>query len=183
MRYWAEDEEIYLDRFLDEPDNDFSEAAAFLGRSVRSVEGKAFKMRQEESQKRYLAGRRPWTQKEIDFLKRQYYTTKCKHIGEALGRTERAVQKKAWDLGLQKLQKPAKVGDEIRRLNKEGYNSKEIGMMLGFSDVVIRQFCNRQKLPVVPVPKSQWQEKFREAERMRVVGIQITNGHNRLLEK
>lgn len=167
QRRWSEDEEIYLDYFLHEPDQDFKAVAEFLGRSVKSVSTKADRMRKLEKNKRYLEKRHPYSEKEIEFLKRNYQTMKYKEIAIALRRSEISVQKKAWRLGLEKLHKPIEKKEEILRLNAKGLNSKEIGNIVNLPPKVIREFCTRQGVKNVPVKKEEYQKKFREMETAR----------------
>lgn len=172
-RTWTEDEEIYLEYFMLDPDHTFKEAADFLGRTVTSVSAKVRYMRKRSRVKRYMPTHRPWSEKEIQFLKRRYCAVTNKEIAISLSRTERSVRKKAIDIGLRKSKQPRLVGAQIKEFNRQGLNSKQIGEKLGLPAIVVHQWCNRNGVEVIPVPKEESQATIRRMEGERFYGIKI----------
>lgn len=91
---------------------------------------------------------RPWTKREIAYLKRWHLRRPMRTIAAHLGRSEKSVQQGAVTQGITQhfpRQQPAEVRT-LRRLNKEGYTDTEAAGVLGRSRKTIHRWHRRMKL-------------------------------------
>lgn len=165
-RRWTTDEEDFLEAFYRDPDKNYDSIAEFLGRSKKEIESKRYRMNKDRGCEWYVV--RSWTDRETRFLKANYFFMESAQIAKSLKRSKASVDKKAFQLGLKKNSYPSKKSSEIKKLVDEGFNSKEIAKMTGFTPESIRKFCYRNNLKITYVAKEERQQAFRQAEQMRI---------------
>ncbi|EOG9484143.1 hypothetical protein ACLLFN_003206, partial [Listeria monocytogenes] len=95
---WTEDEDIYLEYFVYENDDNISKAAEFLGRTKDAVINRLVKLRKRDSSVSFI--RRPWTKKEDEILKNNYIIMSNDQLAERLRRTKASVAARKVLLGL-----------------------------------------------------------------------------------
>ncbi len=100
---------------------------------------------------------RPYTQKEVNYIKRKYAALPAKEIAEHLNRPvgsvmEKArrpvgsVMEKARLLGISKQKSLVDYDVEIRSLTAFGKTTVEIGKQLGISDRQVADYCYRNNI-------------------------------------
>jgi len=172
---WTEDEEIYLEYYLfgdaagDERETNYDAAADFLGIPNKKIMGKARKMRAKNKNVGHV--RKPFTEREIEYLRRSYGVQPSKDIAETLGRLQGTVINKANSLGLTKRKKISDFDKEIRKLAKEGYWRAEIARFLGLKKSSVVAYINRNGIKCDNAPKEITQQAWREDEEIRYHNI------------
>ncbi len=143
MTLWTEEEIDYLERYCYEPEETIEEVAMFLGRSRSSVASKIKRMRENHDIPLKL---RPYTQKEVNYIKRKYAALPAKEIAEHLNRPVGSVMEKARLLGISKQKSLVDYDVEIRSLTAFGKTTVEIGKQLGISDRQVADYCYRNNI-------------------------------------
>lgn len=169
---WTEDDEIYLEHYLFgdaaedfERESNYDSASVFLGIPTNKISRKATKMRQKGEAFGYI--RKPFTNKEIDFLKKTYCSSSVKDISKALRRSEGTIINKANELGLIKRIKISEYDHEIRYLASKGHYRTEIAKMLGLKKSSVIAYINRNGINCEYAPKEISQEFWRGDEAIR----------------
>lgn len=125
--YWDEDDEIYLEYFAFEGDSKLSVASEFLDRSTNAVGLRLTKLRANRTDY-YI--RKPWTEKEDEFIKNNYKSISYALIAMRFNRTHKAVMERARDLGLKKYMSLVALDGQIRQLADEGLCPADIARKL-----------------------------------------------------
>lgn len=169
---WTEDDEIYLEYYLYgdavedfERETNYDAASEFLEIPTKKISRKATKMRQRGENLGYV--RKPFTDKEIDFLRKSYAVYPAKHFAEAFGRLESTVINKANELGLTKRKKISEYDKEIRILANKGYHRAKIARVLGLRKSSVVAYINRNGIKCEYAPKEISQEFWRDDETIR----------------
>ena len=89
---WTEDEDVYLEYFAYEGDSGIQEAAEYLNRSKAAVVSRLQYLRKKDSNVRCL--KRKWSEKEDEFLRKNYRVMKKNELAKRLGRTCAAVDQR-----------------------------------------------------------------------------------------
>lgn len=144
-RRWSEDEELYLERYCYEPEEDIEDVAKFLGRTPASVASKLSRMRTycDVYVPRKL---RRYTKKEIEYIKKMYSSVPAAEIAKVLNRPVGSVMEKARQLNIRKQTSLKKYDVEIRKLAKLGKTTVEIGLLIGISDRQVADYCYRNSI-------------------------------------
>lgn len=169
---WTEDEEVYLEYYLFgdaaedfERETNYDSASEFLGIPNKKITRKATKMRQKGEDLGYV--RKPFSEKEIDFLRKSYDVYPVKYFAEAFGRLESTIVNKANELGLTKRKKIGEYDDEIRVLASKGYHRAKIARVLGLKKSSVVAYINRNKITCEYARKEISQEFWRNDETIR----------------
>lgn len=141
---WTEDDLIYLEYFVYEGDEKLKEAAKFLGRTLGAVETMLKRLRKENKNVYYI--NKKWTEKEDDFIRKNYQTMSGPTIAIRLGCTYGAVKNRRSFLGLKQKRTKEKEG-EIRKLLAEGYYLSQIARELGINLNTLRTYCITNEIP------------------------------------
>lgn len=150
MRKWTEDEEIYLEYFVYSCDSDIKEAEIFLNRSKKSVSEKLKRMRKKDRNIGLL--REKWTEREENFLIRNYLILTNKQLSEAINKTENAIANKKSRLNLRKEKHVKKHHNEIIELAKKGYRRRDIASELGIVYGSLNKYLIENKIHCERVP-------------------------------
>lgn len=86
---------------------------------------------------------REWTHRELAELRRLYPTVKSVAIAARLGRTDRAVRKKATRIGLRTKAKCGTHDHRIRAMWREGYFDWEIALAIDRTQQQVQQIRKR----------------------------------------
>jgi len=157
---WSEDDDIYLEYFAYENDQKIEEAAKFLGRSTNAVAARLVILRKRnEFNVSYLKKR--WTQKEDEFIKKNYMHMSNASIAENLHRTAQAVSCRKRFLGLRKNDSISVHRKSILKMIEKGYFRPEIARKLGVSLPALTTFLNLNNIYCKPVPYEERTRKIR----------------------
>jgi len=166
VKKWSEDDEIYLEYLAyDEELKNYDDAAEFLGRSNKSIRQKLYEMRRELPNIGYIE--KPWTDREIEFLRKNYLVIPADKLAERLRRTEGAVFQKAYKSGIRKRTRISDYDLEIREMASKGMYRYEIARELGLNANSVLYYINRNKIPCKHAPKEANQKHFRDEENLR----------------
>lgn len=164
--YWSEDDLIYLEYFLyDNDERRYKEAAEFLGRTVKAVSQKACEMRKETKDAGYI--NRPYSKKEIEFIRANYTVIETNKLAERLGRTIHSVMRKASVLGIHKRKSLSNLDAEIRSMAARGKTRNEIAFKLGLKPNSVICYLIKHDIKCNYAPKELSQQYFREQENLR----------------
>ncbi len=144
---WSEDDEIYLEYYLyddTEKEESYKAAAEFLGRSERAIKKKIWRMRKLNGSIGHI--NKPYSEKEITFIKEHYLTMKAKNIGVRLNRSPTSIINKAYELGIRKNKTMRDYEKRIRELITKGYNTYEISKELKISRPSINYFREKNNI-------------------------------------
>ncbi|HEM1440059.1 hypothetical protein ORY89_06380 [Listeria monocytogenes] len=142
---WSEDDDIYLEYFVFENDTNINEAAEFLNRTHNAVRTRIVNLRKKDSSVAYI--RKPWTEKEDDFLKNNYKAMSDKVLAERLQRTKGAVTGRKRLLGLKKIYKVTSSQDKkIRSLGSAGHTITEIADAVQVPRRVIYSYVHNHRI-------------------------------------
>lgn len=153
-KHWTEDELIYLEYFAFENDTELKEASKFLNRSVNAITKKLWQLRKNDDYNiAYM--NRPWTEKEIVFIKKNYSQMSYKAIARRLKRGIASVEAIARANGLYK-QKTMKDYDfEIRELASQGHFPAEISRELNLNAGSVRAYMIAQNIEYKSLTKNE----------------------------
>lgn len=164
--YWSEDDLIYLEYFLyDNDETRYKEAAKFLGRTVKAVSQKAHEIRKGTQNVGYI--NRPYSKKEIEFIRANYSIIETNKLAESLGRTVHSVMRKASVLGIHKRKSLSKFDAEIRSMAAKGKTRNEIAFNLGLKPNSVICYLIKHDIKCNYAPKELSQQYFREQENLR----------------
>lgn len=167
---WSEDDLIYLEYFLyDNEEKRYEEAAKFLGRTVKAVTTKAAEMRKENENVNYIA--KPYSRKEIQFLRANYTVLETDQIAKSLNRTIKSVMRKASVLGINKRKSLTKYDSKIRKMATNGKTRNEIAFELGVKPNSVICYLIRHGIECEYAPKELSQQYFREQENLRRAAV------------
>lgn len=154
---WSEDEEAYIEYYLyDGEEKDYNAASEFLDRTHSSIMSKVSDMRKKDEKVHYIL--RPFTEKEVGFIRTNYKKMTAAAIADRLCRTESAIITKAHELGVSKRKQLRFYDSEIRRLAAEGCYRSEIARILSLNAVSVHQYINRHGIECEYAPKEVFQE-------------------------
>src|SRR5699024_2124485 len=108
--------------------------------------------------------RRPFTEREIEFIKRFYAKKPAEDIANYLGRLPGTIINKANNLGLTKRNKISDYDEQIRELAKKGYYRTEIARMLGLKKNSVIAYINKNGISCSHASKDVSQKHWREDE-------------------
>lgn len=166
MKRWSEDDEIYLDYYLySAEERSYNSAAEFLGRPSDQVIKKANKMRAKGECLNYM--RRPFSGKEIKYIKDNYKNISTELMAEYLRRSRDTIIEKANELGITKLKRMKDYDYEIRRLAKEGKYRAEIARMLGLNKRSVSDYITRNAIKCDYASRDVMGKSFRDDEYIR----------------
>lgn len=163
---WAEDEDIYLEYFAYEGDSSIQEAAEFLNRSKAAVVSRLQYLRKKDSSVRYL--KRKWSEKEDEFLRKNYRVMKNDDLAKRLGRTPAAVDQRKKVLELRIIRPITIHRDRIINLIQRGYYRPEIAKELNINEASLVNFLIINKIYCKPVPYELRTKKIREINERRL---------------
>jgi hypothetical protein len=143
--FWSEDDIIYLEYASQDKNVDLEEVARFLGRSIVSVKSKLYDLR-KNGEGSYI--KRPWTEKEDNYLRRYYQTHEIKVLAKSLNRTVPALHHRAKALGIQYKHSDfyPLYHEKMVKLGKEGKTAKEIAEILKLNRRSVEDYLQRHKL-------------------------------------
>lgn len=165
-RRWTEDEDIYLEYFAFEGDSSIQEAADFLNRSKAAVVSRLQHLRKKDSSVRCL--KRKWSEKEDEFLKKNYRVMKNSEIAESLRRTSAAVDQRKKKLKLRTIRPITVHKDKIIDLIQKGYYRPEIAKELNINEASLVNFLKHNNIYCKPVPYKMRTKKIREINERRL---------------
>lgn len=159
-RRWTEDDDIYLEYFAYEGEERVQEAADFLNRTRAATIIRLSKLRERNNDVQFI--RRKWTEREDDFLRKNYITMSNKMLAESLRRTSAAIDQRKAKLGL-RVNKPITVHkDKIIELINQGYYRPEIAKELGINEGSLVKFLIINNIYCEPVPYGKRAKKIRK---------------------
>lgn len=123
---------------------------------------------------------RSWTEAEDEVLRKDYGKKKAYEIGDALGRSFRAVHQRARLLGLHRLQDKALIAErknQIRELLKLGYSDGDMAEKIGMDRREVSRFRTNMGLP-----PSGRNERYRQKVRRNTAKQLKDAGVNNLAE-
>ncbi|AMD28288.1 hypothetical protein GT012_02550 [Listeria monocytogenes] len=141
---WTEDEDIYLEYFVYENDDNISKAAEFLGRTKDAVINRLVKLRKRDSSVSFI--RRPWTKKEDEILKNNYIIMSNDQLAERLRRTKASVAARKVLLGLTNKHMSKEDDKMIRHLGNQGYTIKEISAEMNLSYCLVKNYIRNHRI-------------------------------------
>ncbi|ELU5198370.1 hypothetical protein SB888_000432 [Listeria monocytogenes] len=141
---WTEDDDIYLEYFVYENDDNIGKAAEFLGRTKEAVLNRLVKLRKRDSSVAYI--RRPWTKKEDELLKNNYIIMSNDQFAERLRRTKASVSGRKVLLGLTNKHMSKEDDKMIRHLGNQGYTIKEISAEMNLSYCLVKNYIRSHKI-------------------------------------
>ncbi len=159
---WSEDDDIYLEYYLYDPDEtSIEEVCHFLGRTKMAVEKRMSILRKENKAGRF---KNDWSKKEDDIIKKFWHKT-GKELAELLpNRTPGACRARRANLGIRKSVKDFSFyHDDIIELAAQGFTRREIARKLGISYNALRGYVYTRKIDVV---KADNQEVYRRLNHM-----------------
>lgn len=142
---WSEDEEEYLIAAYEDSESSIEEIADFLGRSYIAVIQHTRSLKKSGLiQNKRIGG---WTDSEIGKLKRYHGRLSYAELSEILGRSEKAISKQVYKLGLGKV-KPVDI-DLVKDLASQGLTRHRIANRLDVSYWTICKIIRQNKIEVV----------------------------------
>src|SRR5690606_23164473 len=167
-KIWTEDDEIYLEYYLfgdNEREKSYDAAAEFLEVPNERLIKKVHKMRIKNKNIGYI--RKPYTEKEVEFIKQTYRMWPTQKISEQLGRSQDEIMRKAKSLGITKLMKIRDYDKQIRDLAKQGRYKAEIERILGLNPKSVGDYINRNEIECQRAPRKASQKEWRDDETIR----------------
>lgn len=140
---WSDDEDIYLEYFVYERDENIMEAAEFLGRTKVAVVNRLAVLRKRDENVGYI--RRPWTKKEEEILKNNSIVLSNDMLALRLRRTSHAVSLRKSRMGLTNKGLSDAEKEKIKVLCRE-YTLKEIAEKVAVSLNVVTNYVRNNKL-------------------------------------
>jgi DNA-binding NarL/FixJ family response regulator len=167
---WSEDDEIYLEYYLySGEERNYNSAAEFLNKSNKNLISKANKMRARGERLGYI--RRPFSEKEIDYIKINYRNIPTKLMSEHLGRSRDTIIEKANELGLKKLTQLKDFDAEIRMLASQGKTRADIARLLFLNPKSVGDYVARNKIKCEYASREVMGKAFRDMEYRRHLKI------------
>ncbi|MBC2369925.1 hypothetical protein HBP99_14950 [Listeria booriae] len=156
---WTEDDDIYLEYFVYENDTDLGEAASFLNRSRKAVITRLKNLRMMDDSVSYI--RRKWTEKEDEFLRKNYKIMTNQSLAESLGRTSAAVCSRKKYLGLKRVRGISRHREKIIEMAAKGYYRADIAKELDINEMSLNHFLIENKIYCKKVPYSERKRYWR----------------------
>lgn len=173
---WSEDDEIYLEYFLySTEDNLYKDAQEFLNKDIKSIYYKASSLRQKDKNVRHL--KKPYSERDILYMKRMYKIQTYKEIGEVLGRDSKAIHRKIKELGLVKNKRLKDYDEEIRRLAAQGHYKSEIARRIGVKPHSLHYYLEKHSIECAKAPKDSNQKYFRDLDKLNYLDWKEKRGN------
>lgn len=163
---WTEDEDVYLEYFAYEGDSGIQEADEYLNRSKAAVVSRLQYLRKKDSNVRCL--KRKWSEKEDEFLRKNYRVMKNNELAKRLGRTCAAVDQRKKILELRTIRPITVHKDKIIELIQKGYYRPEIAKELNINEASLVKFLIINKIYCKPVPYKMRTKQIREINERRL---------------
>ena len=170
-KQWSEDEEIYLEYYLngDEKETSYDAAADFLGISNRQAIKKATDLRNKDDSIGYIY--KPYSKYEIEYIKKNYKYMEYDDMAKHLNRSVSAVRRKISNLGLTKQKKIRDYDKEIRELAKQGYWQSEIARKLNLKQPSVNRYVLSNNIKCSESDREITQANFRKGNDLRVESL------------
>lgn len=156
---WTEDDDIYLAYFVYENDTDLGEAATFLNRSRKAVIVRLKNLRKMDDSVGYI--RRKWTEKEDEFLRKNYKIMSNRSLAESLRRTSAAVCGRKKYLGLKRIREISIHREKIIEMAANGYYRSEIAREIDADVMSLNRFLRDNNIYCKMVPYSERSRSWR----------------------
>lgn len=164
-RIFSEEDEEYLAYYFYCGEKSLDAAAEFLGLTNEKLYRKASKMRAKGQNVDYIY--RPFTEKEIKYIKKNYRNIPTDLMADHLKRTREVIIYKANQLGLSKLDRVRDYDKKIRILADKGYTRAQIARELHLKPKSVGDYINRNHIKCRKANRSEMGGYFRELEQAR----------------
>lgn len=152
-KHWTEDELAYIEYFVYENDTKLKEASEFLGRSLHAVKVKLVQLRKEDKSVCYMNNL--WTEKEEEFLKKNYKILTNKNISIRLNRSVKAIEFRAAQLGIQKNKSVKSQDKKIREMIADGYYLIDVSKKLNIKMSSLIAHCKARGIEYTRMPQEE----------------------------
>lgn len=157
----------YLERVIEDPEGvAVQEVADFLDRSICSVYCQISRIKKQKFPDKRNTPLNGWTKEEVAFLKKTHRQFSYSKIARELGKSVKAVRRKALKLGLHR-NRPKIKYSEAKKYATGEYSIKEIAFKLGSTYDNVRKYLGKHPELKYKRVKELKQKELREREHKR----------------